>query len=167
MLSAINLINEAIINGHKVLLFSSFTKCLEHLRSYLLEDSIESYYICGDTPAKERLRICEDFNTKPDIKVCLISLKAGGTGLNLTGADFIIHLDPWWNIAAENQASDRAHRIGQTRPVTVMKLVAKGTIEEKVVELQNKKKDLMDNFIGNGEKGASFLSNDDIKFLLS
>ncbi len=167
MLSAINLINEAIINGHKVLLFSSFTKCLEHLRSYLLEDSIESYYICGDTPAKERLRICEDFNTKPDIKVCLISLKAGGTGLNLTGADFIIHLDPWWNIAAENQASDRAHRIGQTRPVTVMKLVAKGTIEEKVIELQNKKKDLMDNFIGNGEKGASFLSNDDIKFLLS
>lgn len=162
----INLVNDAIANDHKLLIFSSFTTCLEHLRNLLEEIGIDSYYICGDTNAKDRLMYCELFNKTEDVKVFFISLKAGGTGLNLTGADMIIHLDPWWNVAAENQASDRAHRIGQKRTVNVIKLVTKDSIEEKVIELQEIKKDLMDNFIGQGDKGANYLSSDDIKFLL-
>ncbi|MDD7616606.1 MAG: DEAD/DEAH box helicase [bacterium] len=163
---ALQLVNDAIANGHKILVFSSFTKSLEHFREILTDNEIPTYYICGETSAKDRLMYCELFNKTDDVKVFLISLKAGGTGLNLTGADIIIHLDPWWNVAAENQASDRAHRIGQTRPVTVIKLVTKDSIEEKVIDLQDLKKDLMDNYIGNGDKGANFLSADDIKFLL-
>lgn len=118
--AAINLIKDAINDGHKVLVFSAFTKSLEHLIDLLKKEQIKSYYIYGQTTAKERLKLCDNFNKKDDVKVFLISLKAGGTGLNLTGADIIIHLDPWWNVAAENQASDRAHRIGQIRTVNVI-----------------------------------------------
>ena len=150
-----------------MLIFSSFTKSLEHLLEMLKEEEIKTYYIYGQTKASDRLKMCEEFNTKDDTKVFLISLKAGGTGLNLIGADIIIHLDPWWNVAAENQASDRAHRIGQTRTVNVIKMICKDTIEEKVIKLQEAKKDLMDKFIGEGEKGVVSLSDEDIKFLLS
>ena len=164
---AINLIKDAINDGHKVLVFSAFTKSLEHLIDLLKKEQIKSYYIYGQTTAKERLKLCDNFNKKDDVKVFLISLKAGGTGLNLTGADIIIHLDPWWNVAAENQASDRAHRIGQIRTVNVIKMICKNSIEEKVLKLQEAKKDLMDKFIGEGDKGVVSLSDEDIKFLLS
>ncbi|MCF0113315.1 MAG: SWF/SNF helicase family protein, partial [Bacilli bacterium] len=110
--------------------------------------------------------MAEDFNKKDKVKVMLVSLKAGGTGLNLVGADIVIHLDPWWNLAAENQASDRAHRIGQTRPVTVLKLVCKGTIEEKIIELQELKRSLT-KIIRVADEDGSALTDEDIKFLLS
>ena len=96
----------------------------------------------------------------------MISLKAGGTGLNLTGADVVIHLDPWWNISAENQASDRSHRIGQTRNVEVIKLICEDSIEQRVIELQNKKKDLIDKMISNDESTVVSASIEDIKFML-
>ena len=163
----VSLVKDAMENCHKILIFSVFTKSLEHLIKLLKKEGIKSYYICGKTPAKERLKMADDFNKKDDIKVFLISLKAGGTGLNLTGADFILHLDPWWNVAAENQASDRAHRIGQTRTVNVIKMVCKDSIEEKVLKLQEAKKDLMDKFIGEGDKGVVGLTDENIKFLLS
>ena len=97
----------------------------------------------------------------------LVSLKAGGTGLNLTGADIVIHLDPWWNLAAENQATDRAHRLGQNKPVTVLKLIAKDTIEEKVIRLQEIKKNLASDFVPDDDSSLITLNEDDISFLLS
>lgn len=162
----VNLIKENIENGHKAIIFSSFKSALLDLKSLLDEENIKSGLITGDTSAKDRLDLSDDFNSKDDIKVMLVSLKAGGVGLNLVGADTVIHLDPWWNPQAENQATDRAHRIGQTRPVTVLRLIMRDTIEEKVQNLQKQKKDLYDEIVeGNG--GVSSLSDDDIKFLLS
>mgnify|MGYP005746396859 FL=1 len=163
---AIAMVKEAIASGHKVLIFSSFVAVLKHLQIELANLKISSSLIYGDTPAKERLSLADRFNTNEDEKVMLVSLKAGGTGLNLVGADIVIHLDPWWNIAAENQASDRAHRIGQTRPVTVWKLVAKGTIEEKIIELQALKRSLSSIIRVADEEGSS-LTQEDIAYLLS
>ncbi len=120
------------------------------------EEKITSYTITGSTPKDKRLQLVNKFNND-DTNVFLISLKAGGTGLNLTGADIVIHYDPWWNFAAQNQATDRAHRIGQKNTVTVYRLIAKGTIEEKIVKLQESKKDLADRVL-NFEEGMS-LSN--------
>ena len=120
------------------------------------EEKITSYMITGATPKDKRLQLVNKFNND-DTNVFLISLKAGGTGLNLTGADIVIHYDPWWNFAAQNQATDRAHRIGQKNTVTVYRLIAKGTIEEKIVKLQESKKDLADRVL-NFEEGMS-LSN--------
>ena len=151
--------------GHKVLVFSSFVTVLKHLQSLLNEGDVLSYLIYGDTPAQERLEIADEFNASKDPSVMLVSLKAGGTGLNLVGADIVIHLDPWWNVAAENQASDRAHRIGQTRPVSVYKLVSQGTIEEKIIELQNKKKGLT-NILRVADGTGNSLTQEDIDFLL-
>ena len=162
----IAMVQEAIASGHKVLIFSSFVAVLKHLQDELAKLKISSSLIYGDTPAKERLSLADRFNTSEDEKVMLVSLKAGGTGLNLVGADIVIHLDPWWNIAAENQASDRAHRIGQTRPVTVWKLVAKGTIEEKIIELQALKRSLSSIIRVADEEGSS-LTQEDIAYLLS
>jgi SNF2 family DNA or RNA helicase len=121
--------------------------------------------IYGDTKAKDRIMMAEDFNTEEEIKVMLVSLKAGGTGLNLVGADIVIHLDPWWNLAAENQASDRAHRIGQKRSVTVIKMVCKNSIEERVIELQEKKKELT-SVISEGDEGITSINTEDLRFLL-
>ncbi len=163
---AIGMIKQAIAEGHKVLLFSTFAQSLFHLKNYLDFDGISSAIIYGDTPALERVRMAEDFNRSPEVKVMLVSLKAGGTGLNLVGADIVIHLDPWWNIAAENQASDRAHRIGQKRKVTILKLVCKDTIEEKVIELQQMKKELA-SVVSEGDEGLSRISLDDLWFLVS
>lgn len=101
----------------------------------------------GSTPSKERIKLVNEFNNSDNIKVFLISLKAGGTGLNLTSANLVIHFDPWWNPAVEDQATDRAHRIGQKNVVEVIKLIARGTIEGKIVELQENKKELIDNVI--------------------
>ncbi|MCR5741179.1 MAG: SNF2 helicase associated domain-containing protein [Gammaproteobacteria bacterium] len=164
---SVDLIRDSINNGHKVLLFSQFTKVLEHLRNLLDLENIKTYYISGDTPAKLRINLCDKFNEEDNTRVMLVSLKAGGTGLNLHGADIVIHLDPWWNVSAENQATDRAHRIGQTRNVTVYKLISYNTIEEKVVNLQNMKKDLFDKVIKSGDEGLEKLSIDDIKYIVS
>ncbi len=165
--SVLDLLNEALLGGHKVLVFSAFTKSLEHLKEILDEENVASYYIYGGTSAKERVDIAKSFNKNDDVKIVLISLKAGGVGLNLVGADIVIHLDPWWNIAAENQASDRAHRIGQTRPVTIIKMVTKDSIEEKVLNLQKKKAELVNAVISSKDSGVSSLSDEDISYLLS
>lgn len=160
-----SLIKEAISKDHKLLLFSSFTSVLDHLGKLLDKENITYETIQGNTSATKRIKLANQFNTKDDIKVMLVSLKAGGTGLNLIGADIVIHLDPWWNVAAEEQASDRAHRIGQTKKVIIYKLVMKNTIEEKVLTLQGKKKDLSDIF--DNINSRTGLTDDDINYLLN
>ena len=162
-----DLILEAKQEGHKVIVFSSFKSALNHLEEILLEENVKIGVITGDTSGKDRLALAKEFNDeKGQIEAMLVSLKAGGVGLNLIGADTVIHLDPWWNPAAENQASDRAHRIGQTRPVTIYRLISKDSIEEKVQILQEKKKDLFDELV-EGSGGAGKLTDEDIDFLLS
>ncbi len=164
--SLLDNIQIAISGGHKVLIFSSYVKALKHFASELRESGIDSYLIYGDTQAKERIALASSFNDENDpVKVMLVSLKAGGTGLNLVGADIVYHLDPWWNVAAENQASDRAHRMGQKKKVTIFKLIAKDTIEEKVLSLQEKKQDLAS--ILSKSDSLSLLSEEDIMYLLS
>ena len=141
------LLENAIAAGHKILLFSQFTSMLHILEGNLAERGIAFYTLTGETPKERRIEMMNAFN-KDETPVFLISLKAGGTGLNLVGADMVIHYDPWWNAAAENQATDRAHRIGQKHVVTVYKLVTEHTIEEKVLELQQKKKELTEQVLG-------------------
>ncbi len=158
-------IKNAIAGGHKLLVFSTFARTLFHLEELLKAEDVASYMIYGDTKAKDRVTLADDFNNKDDVKVMLVSLKAGGTGLNLIGADIVIHLDPWWNLAAENQASDRAHRIGQKRSVTVLKMVCKNSIEERVIELQEKKKELT-SVISEGDEAITSIDTEDLRFLL-
>ena len=153
--ACLELIRSAIDGGHRMLVFSQFTSMLALLQEDLKKEQIPFYVITGSTPKQQRLSLVHAFN-EGDVPVFLISLKAGGTGLNLTGADVVIHYDPWWNMAAQNQATDRAHRIGQTRQVTVYRLILKDTIEEKILQLQNTKKDLADAII-EGE-GTSLMS---------
>ncbi len=164
---AVSIILNAIENNHKVLVFSSFTKSLDHLKNLLEEKNIPSFYIHGGVSAEKRIEIADSFNNEDNIKITLISLKAGGTGLNLIGADIVIHLDPWWNVAAENQASDRAHRIGQKNSVTVIKLICKNSIEEKVIKLQQLKNNLASSIILSGDKKISSLTQEDIYFLFN
>lgn len=154
-------LEEALEGGHRVLLFSQFTSMLAIIRDSLVEKGIEFLYLDGKTPVQERGKLVKSFNEGAG-QVFLISLKAGGTGLNLTGADMVIHFDPWWNPAVEDQATDRAHRIGQKKVVQVFKLITKGTIEEKVYLLQQKKKDLTDAIIKPGETFISKLSENEI-----
>ena len=134
-------LDELLENRHKVLVFSQFVMHLKLVRAYLDEQRISYQYLDGSTPAKVRSERIAAFQSGHG-DVFLISLKAGGTGLNLTAADYVIHMDPWWNPAVEDQASDRAHRIGQTRPVTIYRLVTEGTIEEQIVDLHRHKRDL-------------------------
>ena len=162
----ITMAKEAISGGHKILIFSTFAETLLHLGKLLDGERIAHHLIYGQTSAAKRLSYAEDFNNNPNVSVMLVSLKAGGTGLNLIGADIVIHLDPWWNIAAEEQATDRAHRIGQTRSVSVYKLIMVDSVEEKVIELQQKKKELTNILHSEGEVGAS-LTAEDIYYLLS
>ena len=119
----------------------------------------------GSTKVEDRIKLVEDFNKNPEIQLFLISLKAGGTGLNLTGADMVIHYDPWWNISTENQATDRAYRIGQKNNVQVYKLITKNSIEEKIYELQNKKSMLIDNVLSTKTSFINKLSKEDIMSL--
>ena len=162
----INLIKNNANSDHKFLIFSSFATVLNHILILLKKEGINVGMIYGKTPAEDRIKLADEFNDlSNDLKVMLVSLKAGGTGLNLVGADIIIHLDPWWNLAAENQATDRAHRIGQKRAITIFKLVCKGSIEEKVIELQKKKKALGE-IIHEYDETSTF-SDEDIEFLLS
>ena len=130
-----------------MLLFSQFTSALKNIGENLKRKGIPYLYLDGKTKPKDRIKLVDEFNSSCDKKVFLISLKAGGTGLNLASANLVIHFDPWWNPAVEDQATDRAHRIGQRNVVEVIKLVAKGTIEEKIILLQENKKDLIDSVI--------------------
>ncbi len=165
----IDLLDEIISGGHRVLLFSQFTSTLKNIEKLLIKNEIGYKYLDGSTKSEDRMRLVNEFNSG-DGSVFLISLKAGGTGLNLTGADVVIHFDPWWNPAAEDQATDRAHRIGQSKTVEVIKLITKGTIEEKIFNLQTKKKALIKNIIDNNETSTSLISNmtkEEIEELLS
>lgn len=164
--TAKQMIASSIENGHKVIVFSTFVKTLEHLKKMLDEDNIRTDMIIGETKALDRIKISDEFNYDEKHKVILVSLKAGGTGLNLIGGDIVVLLDPWWNVAAENQASDRAHRIGQKRKVTVMKLICKNSIEERVLQLQQMKKELCD-VIQSGDDSLNLINTDDLSFLLS
>jgi superfamily II DNA or RNA helicase len=155
-----DLITEAISENHRCLIFSQFTSHLGILKQWLDEQQIGYFYLDGRT--RNRQDLIDAFNGPDGPPLFLISLKAGGTGLNLTSADYVIHMDPWWNPAVENQATDRAHRIGQTRPVFVYKLVAENTVEEKVIELQEKKKELFDSVV-EGAAPVGGLSLDDIR----
>ncbi len=137
----IDLINNAISGGHKVILFSQFTSVLDILQERLQKEKVKLYTLTGATSMEKRAKMVEEFN-EDDTPLFCISLKAGGTGLNLTSADIVIHYDPWWNIAVQNQATDRAHRIGQKNVVSVYKLIVKGTIEENIMKLQDKKSEL-------------------------
>lgn len=132
------LILNAVNGGHKVLLFSQFTSMLDRLAERLTKEGIRYYMLTGSVPKEKRIQMVESFN-EDDVPVFCISLKAGGTGLNLTAADIVIHYDPWWNVAVQNQATDRAHRIGQKHVVTVYRLVSEGTIEEKIMAIQERK----------------------------
>lgn len=157
-------LDECIDAGSRILVFSSFVTALKLLAQYLTEQGHSFCYLDGKT--KNRLALCDRFNEDASIPVFLISLKAGGTGLNLTGADTVVHFDPWWNPAAEAQATDRAHRIGQEKVVTSIKLIAANTVEEKVLELQAKKAELLKELFEESEAVNSKVSLDDIKDLL-
>ena len=164
--ACLDLIESAMDSGHRILLFSQFTSMLDLLSKDLNNAGIPHYILTGSTPKEERLQLVHDFNVG-DTPVFLISLKAGGTGLNLVGADVVIHYDPWWNLAAQNQATDRAHRIGQTRQVTVFKLIAAGTIEERIVQMQEAKKDLADAILEGRSESLLSMSHDELLALLS
>ncbi len=148
------LVEELLENNHKALVFSQFVKHLAIIRQYLDEKGISYQYLDGSTPVGQRKTRVDEFQDgKGDL--FLISLKAGGSGLNLTAADYVIHMDPWWNPAVEDQASDRAHRIGQTRPVTIYRLVAENTIEQKIVKLHQHKRDLADSLLEGSDMSGS------------
>jgi len=164
MLLLQEILTDAIDSGHRILLFSQFTTMLDIIQNYLNEEQIEHFYLSGSTKALDRLKMANSFNEGTG-KVFLISLKAGGTGLNLTGADMVIHYDPWWNPAVEDQATDRAHRIGQSNVVQVIKLITQGTVEEKINALQAKKKALIDTVIQPGETMLAKLSEQELREL--
>lgn len=161
----IEVVKDAVSAGHKILLFSGYTSMFEILEKELQKQEIKYFKLTGKTKVGERIKLVDEFNANDDIKVFLISLKAGGTGLNLIGADMVIHYDPWWNLSAENQATDRTYRIGQRKNVQVCKLITKNSIEEKIYELQQRKAKLADNMLSTNETFISKLSKDDIMAL--
>jgi SNF2 family DNA or RNA helicase len=158
-------LEEVLDEGHKALVFSQFTSLLSIVSSSLKSKGLAYEYLDGKT--QDRQAKVEHFQNDPDCKVFLISLKAGGVGLNLTAADYVFILDPWWNPAAEAQAIDRAHRIGQTRRVCAYRLIAKDSIEEKVLELQEAKRDLATAIIGEENSLIRDLKAEDLELLLS
>lgn len=163
--TCVELVREAVWGRHKVLIFSQFTSMFPILRRRFEEEGIACYELTGETPKKERQRLTEAFNAD-DVPVFLISLKAGGTGLNLTAASIVIHFDPWWNLAAQNQATDRAHRIGQRSQVVVFKLIAQDTIEEKIVGLQEKKQELAGRLLSGDTVPITALSKEELLAIL-
>lgn len=160
------LVQNCIESEHRILLFSQFTSMLDRIAARLDESKVPYFTITGKTKSTDRLELVNTFNegTTP---IFLISLKAGGTGLNLTGADVVIHYDPWWNSSAQNQASDRAHRIGQTKTVQVYKLIAKDTLEERILEMQKSKADLADMIVREGDGAFARMSKDDLLALFT
>ena len=163
--SCMQLIQSAIDGGHRMLLFSQFTSMLAILQELLEKENLPYFIITGETSKQTRQELVKQFNAGT-IPVFLISLKAGGVGLNLTGADVVIHYDPWWNQAVQNQATDRAHRIGQTKKVTVYKLIARNTIEEKIQKLQAAKQDLAEQIISGDMGQLGSMSREDLLGLL-
>jgi superfamily II DNA or RNA helicase len=159
------MVHELVSEGHRALIFSQFTEMLAIVREWLDEEQIEYEYLDGST--KDRAERVRRFNEDPTVPLFLISLKAGGTGLNLTGADYVIHYDPWWNPAVEDQATDRAYRIGQTRNVFAYKLICKGTVEDKLVELQQRKRDLVAGVLGAETSLGKSLTREDLEDLFS
>ncbi len=159
------LLDEALDGGHRVLVFSQFTSMLAILRRELEKAKLRYCYLDGAT--KERLKVVREFNTNHEIPVFLMSLKAGGTGLNLTGADMVIHFDPWWNPAVEDQATDRAHRIGQHRTVYSIKLITKSTVEEKVLAMQRRKKAVINAALSKQDQVVESLTWDTVQELLA
>jgi len=149
------ILENSLEEGHRILIFSQFTRVLRNISTRLENNDISYMYLDGSTKSEKRIEMVKTFN-EGDTQVFLISLKAGGMGINLTGADMVIHFDPWWNPAVEAQATDRAHRIGQKKTVEVIKLIARGTIEEKIFKLQEKKKEIIESVI-NDETGAELL----------
>lgn len=160
------IIKDSIDAGHKILLFSQFTTMLDIISRRLRIDGIEHFMLTGSTKAEERIEMVSDFNNS-DIPVFLISLKAGGTGLNLTGADVVIHYDPWWNLSSQNQATDRAYRIGQKKNVQVFQMITKNSIEERIKELQDRKIGLTESVLQEGEAFISQMSEEEITALFS
>ncbi len=158
----IEVMEDAIASGHKILLFSGYTSMFEMIEKEIKNKGISYLKLTGQTKVADRINLVDKFNEDENIKVFLISLKAGGTGLNLTGADVVIHYDPWWNISSENQATDRTYRIGQKNNVQVYKLITKNSIEEKIYELQQKKAKLIDDMLSTQTTFISQLSKEDI-----
>ncbi len=160
----LEVLQDAIKGGHRILVFSQFTSMLHLIQRELNKAKIGCHYLDGSTPSEERMKLVHSFNAGSD-EVFLVSLKAGGTGLNLTGADVVIHCDPWWNPAVEDQATDRAYRIGQKNTVQVIKLISKDSIEEKIYILQEKKRTLIDTVIKPGESFINKMSEEEIRGL--
>lgn len=158
----IQIIEDAVASNHKILLFSGFTSMFSIITRELEKRNIKYEMLTGSTKVDTRIQMVDEFNKSAEIKVFLISLKAGGTGLNLTGADMVIHYDPWWNLSAQNQATDRAYRIGQKNNVQVFKLISENSIEEKIINLQNKKVDLTNAVISEKETFISKMSKEEI-----
>jgi len=159
------IVDELLDNGHKALVFSQFVAHLGILEAYLKKKGVKYQYLDGQTPLNTRQKRIEAFQGGEG-DLFLISLKAGGVGLNLTAADYVVHMDPWWNPAVEDQATDRAHRIGQEKPVTVYRLVAEATIEEKIIKLHEQKRDLADSLLSGSDMSAR-LSADDLLALIA
>ncbi len=159
-----DIVEELLDNKHKALVFSQFVDHLQLIKDFVEQRGIAYQYLDGSTPAKERQQRVDAFQRGAG-ELFLISLKAGGVGLNLTAADFVIHMDPWWNPAVEDQASDRAHRMGQQRPVTIYRMIAKNTIEEKIVALHSHKRDLADSLL-DGADISGKMSADDLLGLI-
>ncbi len=160
-----DMLEEIISEGHRILLFSQFVEMLKIVKRWLEVKGIKHEYLTGET--KDRQERVDRFNRDDSIPIFLISLKAGGTGLNLTGADYVIHYDPWWNPAAEDQATDRAHRIGQTKKVFVYRLITRGTVEEKIMKLKDRKRDLVDSIISVDRDLAKKITFEDLKEILT
>ena len=161
----IEVIKDAVLSGHKILLFSSYSSMLEIIGEELKKENIKHFKLTGQTKVGDMLKLVEEFNSNDEIKVFLISLKAGGTVLNLIGADMVIHYDPWWNLSAENQATDRTYRIGQKKNVQVYKLITKDSIEERIYELQEKKAQLAKSMLSTDTTFINKLSREDIMSL--
>lgn len=159
------MLSEIIVENHRVLLFSQFVDMLDIIRVWLEKQGIKHEYLTGKT--KDRQAVVERFNNDSSIPIFLISLKAGGTGLNLTGADYVIHYDPWWNPAVEDQATDRAYRIGQTKKVFVYRLITKGSVEEKIQKLKSRKRSLVDSVISVDRNISKSLTYEDLKDIFS
>ena len=163
----IEIIKDAVSAGHKILLFSGYTAMFPFIEKALQKENISYFKLTGQTKVGERIGMVEEFNQNEAIKVFLISLKAGGTGLNLIGADMVIHYDPWWNLSAENQATDRTYRIGQKKNVQVYKLITKNSIEERIYELQQRKAKLIDNMLSTNQTFINKLSKEEIMQLFN
>ena len=158
----IEIIKDGISAGHKILLFSGYTSMFDIIEKRIKKEEINYLKLTGQTKVGERLNLVDEFNNNENIKLFLISLKAGGTGLNLIGADMVIHYDPWWNVSSENQATDRTYRIGQKKNVQVYKLITKDSIEEKIYDLQKKKEMLIDTMLSTNQTFINKLSKEDI-----